>query len=220
MKKVHLLYILPVLVLALSINSCGKKSPDPTPVTENNNNNNNNPADTMAEYQDFCEGSLDSICEFPYYIMPIFLPDGYYDTGENTTVFTIDAAETAEYENQNIRIEYTWNGGYWGAHFLNNGAWGASFKIKPGATKLKFSVRMNYSATVTFNAFGDGAVHGKLVKTKLSSPVATPVWEDVEITLTNVPTTGFNAPLGMTIADYVGTNGDKITVDLKNIRIE
>jgi hypothetical protein len=204
-------------ICALAI-SCSKNEPTPAAVTNNNTNNNNNTDNTGTHNQSLCDGSVDSICTFPFYIMPYFVPSGYYQYSENTVIFGLDDAETPEFENQNIRIVYTWNNGYWGASFLNDNRWDAAIKMKPGATKLSLYARINYSANVTFNAFSNSAV-GKKELYKKSSPVATPVWELVEIPLTNPPAS-FNTPLGIIIDGYTGTNGDVITVDLKDIKIE
>jgi hypothetical protein len=207
LKLLFMQLVIVVLVVIL-LNGC-KKSDDPEP---NNNNNNNN-----TTYNGTLCG--DTICNFPWRLMPVFLPSGYYDTGDQTTTLTLDSVgETPAYENEAIRIVYTYDGGWgWGASFLNNNDWNAMFDIKSTVTKLTFKLRIDYSANVTFNAFADQN-YGKIEFYKLASPVATPVWQDVTIPITAVPG-DFAAPLNV-IIDGITTPGQVVVVDIKDLQFE
>ena len=215
MKTLKIVFL---VILATVIASCTKSEPAPAP-------DNGGGGGNTTVNQSLCNG--DSICEFPFYVMPLFVPGGYYLGADNgatngcaTTVeFGLDTAETPSFENQNVGIYWTYNTGrtWWGANFNNGQNWDPVFKIKAGATKLKFDIRHAKVCKVTINAFNDANV-GQLVVNKESSAV-TPAWESVEISLTNPPAT-FVAPLSIILEGYTGTNGDVIRVDLKNIRIE
>lgn len=213
MKKISIA----LLAIALVVISCKKKEPTPSPVQDTGNNNNNTNT-TQPPNKSFCAGSTDSICTLPYNIMPTFVPSGYYEYAETTVGFALDKAETPAYESQNIRIKYAWNDGYWGASFLNNNSWSSQFKIKPGVTKMSLYARINYTANVTFNPFGTDD-HGKRELYRRATAVANPIWEYIEIPLTNPPTS-FNTPLGIVIDGYEGTLGDTIVVDIKDIWLQ
>jgi hypothetical protein len=143
MKKVHLLYILPVLVLALSINSCGKKSPDPAPVTDNNNNNNNG--------TDSCEAMM---C-LPANVSKFFLPTGIWNDGDLPAALGI-AFSTGEYENSDVEFTYTVGNAKWGGlNFLNDNNWDAKIRIEPGATHATFDYKVPAGVTVKFTPLPD-----------------------------------------------------------------
>jgi hypothetical protein len=217
--KMKTLRIVFLGILATVIASCTKSEPAPNP-----NTNGGGGGGTVTVNQSLCNG--DSICEFPFYVMPLFVPGGYYLGADNgasngcaTTVeFGLDTAETPTFENQNVGIFWTYNSSrtWWGANFNNGQNWDPIFKVKAGATTLKFDIRHSKVCKVTINAFNSAAV-GQYVSNRTTA--VTPEWESIEITLTNPPST-FVAPLSIILEDYVGNNGDVIEVNLRNIRIE
>jgi hypothetical protein len=223
MKKTTLLMsgakgVLIICLLALFV-SCSKKGDSPAPTattttTTTTTTNNNNTTTTTTPDNGMCG---DSICKLPFKILGVFLPSGFYDTGEQTTALLIDSCgETPAYPGEGLRIKYTHTNNYWGAHFLNNNNWGGTFKVTPSATKITFYIKVDYSANVTFNAFGN-ASYGKVELYKKANPV-TPVWEKITITLSGKPAT-FSAPLNIIIDGVVGA-GVVTTVDIKDVLIE
>ena len=198
-----------LFVLAVS---CGKKQ-DPTPSTAVNTTTSGS-----TEYSTMCGTAADSVCNLPYRILSAFVPSGYWNTGETTTTFKLDSCgEIPAYAGEGIRIVYTNHGGYWGASFLNNNNWGGKFKVNPAATKITFNIRIDYSANVTFLAFGADTC-GKKEFYPTGTPVANPVWEKVTIPLLKKPAT-FAAPLTVEI-DGVTQSGKVTVVDIKDILIE
>lgn len=196
-----------LLLMGLMFQSC-HNSETPQPVLTNNNNSNGSCGDT-------------SICSFPYRITPFFVPSGYYNTGEQTTIFKLDSiGETPAYEGEGLRIVYTYHNNYWGAHFLNPALadpWGGKYSISSKAKKITFKVRTDYRANVTFNAFGD-VQYGK-VELYQKTPVQ-PVWEAITIPLKGRPAS-FNAPLNIVI-DFTNppAPGTNIVVDIKDLQFE
>ncbi len=165
-----------------------------------------------------CDG--DSICDLPYRLLSAFVPSGYWGGADATTTLTVDSCdETPKYPGQGMRIVYTGSGGWgWGASFLNNDNWTGEFKVSPKAKKITFKVKTDYSANVTFNAFGDGALYGKVELIKLGVPV-TPVWEKFTITLLDMPD-DFEAPLSIVIDNLTNPNGQVVVVDIKDVLVE
>jgi hypothetical protein len=198
-----------VMLVIILITSCSKKDDTPAPADIVDTTNGNKQSSTLC--------NADSICHLPYRIMAGFIPSGFYNSGDLTTTLTFDSiGETPKYANEGLRIVYTCSGGWgWGAHFLNNDNWSGVFKVSPKAKKITFYVRTDYSANVTFNAFGD-VQYGK-VELYETTPVANPVWEKITIDLLGKPAT-FNAPLNIVI-DGVA-NGDVTVVDIKDVLIE
>jgi hypothetical protein len=212
--------ILVICLFALLI-SCSKKGEAPAPAktittTTSTNTNTTTTTTTNTTTTDnvMCG---DSICKLPFKILSAFLPSGFYNTGDQTTALLIDSCgETPAYPGEGLRIKYTNNGGYWGAHFLNNNNWNGTFKVTPSATKITFFVKIDYSANVTFNAFAN-ANYGKIELYKKSTPV-TPVWEYITITLQGKPA-NFSAPMNI-IIDGVTQTGKVTIVDIKDVLIE
>jgi hypothetical protein len=205
-----------VICLFVLLASCSKKGQDIAPKTTTTTTNTNTSTTTTTTTTDNAMCG-DSICKLPFKILSAFLPSGFYNTGEQTTVLLIDSCgETPAYPGEGLRIKYTHTNNYWGAHFLNNNNWGGTFKVTPSATKITFYIKIDYSANVTFNAFGD-ATYGKIELYKKANPV-TPVWEKITINLLGKPAT-FSAPLNIIIDGVVGA-GVVTTVDIKDILIE
>jgi hypothetical protein len=196
-----------LFLTAVLFQSC-HKSETPQPVQTNNNSTNGWCGDTM-------------ICSFPFRITPFFVPSGYYNTGEQTTIFKLDSIdETPAYTGEGLRIVYTYHNNYWGAHFLNpslSNPWAGKYYISNDAKKITFKVRTDYRANVTFNAFGD-VQYGK-VELYQKTPV-TPVWESITIPLSGKPAS-FNAPLNIVI-DFTNppAPGTNIVVDIKDLQFE
>jgi len=196
-----------LFMTALIFQAC-KKSETPEPAPTNNNSSNGWCGDT-------------TICSFPFRITPFFIPSGYYDTGEQTTIFKLDSiGETPAYEGEGLRIVYTYHNNYWGAAFLNptlSDPWAGKYYISDNAKKITFKVRTDYSANVTFNAFGDSQ-YGK-VELYQKTPV-TPVWESITIPLLGKPKS-FNMPLNIVI-DFTNppASGTNIVVDIKDLQFE
>ncbi len=224
MKKTTLLMsgaksVFVICLLALLV-SCSKKgqdiAPDKTTTTTTKNTSTTTTTTTTSATPDngMCG---DSICTLPFKILGVFLPSGFYDTGEQTTALLIDSCgEIPAYPGEGLRIKYTHTNNYWGAHFLNNNNWGGTFKVTPSASKITFNIKVDYSANVTFNAFGN-ANYGKVELYKKANPV-TPVWEKITIPLSGKPAT-FSAPLNIIIDGVVGA-GVVTTVDIKDVLIE
>lgn len=207
-------------LLIVVVMACSKQN-DPTPTSSGNNNNNNNnntnnnPNTDPSANNKMCD---DSICKVPFRILSVFVPEGFYDTGDQSTTLKIDSiGEPVAYAGEAMRITYTKGAGWgWGAHFLNNSNWGATYKITPSATKVTLYVKSDYSANVTFNAFANEN-YGKVELYKKANPV-TPVWEKITIPLKGKPAT-FNAPLNIVI-DGVDTQGKVTVVDIKDVLFE
>lgn len=207
-------------LLVVVVMACSKQN-DPTPSSSGNNNNTNNTNNTNTNTSDPSANNQicgDSICKVPFRILSVFMPEGFYDTGDQSTALQVDSiGEPVAYAGEGLRIKYTYSGGWgWGAHFLNNSNWGATYKITPSATKLTLYVKSDYSANVTFNAFAN-ATYGKVELYKKATPV-TPVWEKITIPLQGKPAT-FNAPLNVVI-DGVTTQGKVTVVDIKDVLFE
>ncbi len=201
--------ILAICLVVLSVSCSKKQDPAPaTPVTKTS-------TITSTEHSTMCG---DTICNLPYRIASAFMPSGYWNTGETTATFTIDSCgETPAYAGEGMRIVYTNHGGYWGASFLNNNNWAGAFNVNPAATKISFNLRIDYSANITFLAFGRDSC-GKKEFYKIGTPLTAPVWEKVTISLLNKPKT-FSAPLTVEI-DGVVQSGKVTVVDIKDILIE
>ena len=205
------LVILLVCLTLLSV-SCSTKN-DPAPSSKTNNNTTNSGS---TEYSTMCG---DSICNLPYRVLSAFTPSGYWNTAETTTTLHPDSCgETPAYAGEGLCIVYTNNGGYWGASFLNNNNWTPSFKVNPNATKITFNMKIDYSANITFLAFGSDT-YGKVEYYMQGTPVATPVWEKVTINLSAKPTGAFAAPLTVEI-DGVTQSGKVTVVNIKDVLIE
>ncbi|HVD97980.1 MAG TPA: hypothetical protein VNB90_07220 [Cytophagaceae bacterium] len=204
-----------ICIIIIALSSCSKKN-DPAPSSSSNTQNNTTNNTTVSTDNPMCG---DSICKVPFRILSAFIPSGFYDTGDQSTDLLVDSCgEVTSYPGEDLRIRYTkgtmWG---WGAHFLNNNNWGGTFKITPAATKITLYVKINYSANVTFNAFGDQQ-YGKVELYKRATPVATPVWEKITIPLSGKPPT-FAAPLNIVI-DGVDNQGTVTIVDIKDVLIE
>ncbi|MCU0430621.1 MAG: hypothetical protein MUF42_11695 [Cytophagaceae bacterium] len=219
-------------ICAAAAVSCNKKT-EALPAPANNNNNNNGGGGGAAEdtvNNELCQSSVDedSICEYPFYITPVFIPGGFYLGNDNgvgngcaTTVsLGIDSNVTAAYEGQYISIYWNYNSSrtWWGAAFNNEQNWSPLFVAKAGATKIKLDIKHAKEVKITLNAF-ESASRGQLVINKATSPV-TPQWETIEVPITSVPTARFNAPLGIILEGFSGANGSVIEVHMRNIRIE
>jgi hypothetical protein len=211
-----------VMSLVALLLSCSKKKDTPSPattttptITTSTTNTTTTPTTPAINTSNAMCG--DSICKLPFKILSVFLPSGFYNTGEQTTALLIDSCgETPAYPGEGLRIKYTHTNNYWGAHFLNNNNWAGTFKVTPSASKITFYIKVDYSANVTFNAFGD-AMYGKIELYKKANTV-TPVWEKITIPLLGKPAT-FSAPLNI-IIDGVTQAGKVTIVDIKDVLIE
>lgn len=195
--------------LATSITTSCSKDDDPVaPVAGTPSNPTPSPGTPpVLDANGLCVG--DSVCSFPFKVMPYFVPSGYYDTADPSTTFDFVGTD-----NKEIAISYTVGAkGYWGAAFLNANNWAAKIKMSPKAKKISFSVRTDYSQNVTFNAFG-----GTKKLSFLPTPLATPVWENIVIDFVTVPTT-FNSPLSIVIDGKASQLGLVTKVDIKDIQI-
>ena len=215
MKKSNVLLLIfktiNAICLIVLFVSCSKKEDTPAP---KNSSVITTPTPIVQTAYNICG---DSICKLPFRLMSVFIPSGFYNSGEQSTTLTFDSTgEASTYPLQSIRIIYTNHGSWgWGASFLNENNWAGTFKITPAATKITFYVKSNYSANVTFNAFGN-ELYGKRELYKLPAPI-TPVWEKITINLLGKPAS-FTAPLNI-IIDGV-TNGQVTTVDIKDLLFE
>ncbi len=213
MKLLNVNIILYIGIMALTISCSKQNDPEPsntktTPIVPTT------PPEVSSD-NPICE---DSICKVPFRIMSVFLPSGYWDGADQGVELLIDSVgESMAYAGEGLRIRYTkgeqWG---WGASFLNNNNWDGAFKITPSATKITFYAKVDYSANVTFNAFGNDA-NGKIELYEKASPV-TPAWEKITIDLLNKPTT-FSAPLSVVIDGDI-PEGHVTIVDIKDLLFE
>ncbi len=193
--------------------SCSKQE-DPSP-SNNQTTTTTTTTTTTSSDNPICE---DSICKLPFRIMSVFLPSGFYDTGDQGVELLIDGCdEVPAYTGEGLRLKYTKGATWgWGAHFLNDNNWDGTFKITPTATKITFYARVDYSANVTFNAFAD-VDYGKVELYEKANPV-TPVWEKITIPLLGKPAT-FSAPLNIVIDGNI-PEGTVTVVDIKDVLFE
>jgi hypothetical protein len=165
--------------------------------------------------------SGDTLCGFPFKISPAFNPTGFY-TGAETTVTVKDTCPDGPtaYPGQCTKIAYTYNGGYWGAGFINNNSWNAKYKIASTVKKLTCSLYGNGTVNVTLLPFGTD-VYGKFELYKTSSNVnATYKWTKVSIPLSGSPAS-FAMACGIVIdGNYPLPNGTVSTIYLKDFQFE